>query len=324
MMDYTMTNATGEVIMRDGIANLNGLHFNMLGGSFVVTGTYNTHDLRHPKYDFGLKIDKLSIQQAANKSSLVQTYAPIAGLVTGFFSTDFKISGELLPTMMPNLATVNGNGDVKIAQATLKDSKLVAGITSLTNLKDADQVTMKDVLMGTSISNGRLSVKPFDVKFGDYKTTVSGSTGLDMSIDYDLKMDVPAGKLGAQYNGLIAKYSGGQTDPNKNIPLTVTVGGKYDEPKINVDMAAQKAEIREAATNAAKEEGVKAVEKAVKGTDAEKIVKDILGTSKKDSTVVADTAKTKSTAPATNEEVQKKLEDDAKKKIQNLLKKKNQ
>ncbi|HTF18279.1 MAG TPA: AsmA-like C-terminal region-containing protein [Chryseolinea sp.] len=322
MMDYMMTNASGDVIIRDGMANLNGLHFNMLGGAFVVTGAYNTQDIRHPKYDFGLKIDKVSIREAATKSSLVQSYAPIAGLVTGNFSTDFRISGELLPTMMPNLTTVNGAGVVKIAQASLKDSKLVAGITSLTSLKDADQVTMKDVLMSTSISNGRLGVKPFDVKFGDYKTTVSGSTGLDMSLDYDLKMDVPAGKLGAQYNGLVAKYTGGKTDPNKNIPLTVTVGGKYNEPKINVDLSAQKAEVQEAITNAAKEEGQKALEKAVKGTEAEKIVKDILGTGKKDSTVVADT--TKATTPATTEEIQKKLEDDAKKKIQNLLKKKNQ
>ena len=181
---------------------------------------------------------------------------------------------------------------------------------------------MNDVKMATSISNGRLSVKPFDVKLGDYKTTVSGSTGLDMSIDYNLKMDVPAGKLGTQYNALIAKYTGGKTDPNKNIPLTVTIGGKYDAPKINVDMAEQKAQAQEALTNAAKEEGQKQLEKAVKGTEAEKIVKDILGTSKKDSTTVADTTKT--TAPSATEEVQKKLEDEAKKKIQNLLKKKTQ
>jgi uncharacterized protein involved in outer membrane biogenesis len=321
MMDYTLTNALGNVIVRDGIANLSGLHFNMLGGAFVVNGDYNTQDMRHPKYNFGLNIEKLSIREAANKSSLVQTYAPIAGLVTGNFSTDFKISGELLPTMMPNMATVNGGGNVKIAQAALKDSKLVSGITSLTSLKDADQVTMIDVLMATSISNGRLSVKPFDVKFGDYKTSVSGSTGLDTSIDYNLKMDVPAGQLGSQYNALIARYTGGKTDPNKNIPLTVTVGGKYDAPKINVDMAEQKAQAQEAITNAAKEEGQKALEKAVKGTEAEKYVKDILGTSKKDSTAVADTTKAKTQTPT--EEVQKKVEDEAKKKIQNLLKKKN-
>jgi len=80
--------------------------------------------------------------------------------------------------------------------------------------------------------------------------------------------------------------------------------------------------VQEAATNAAKEEGQKALEKAVKGTEAEKYVKDILGTNKKDSTVAAsDTAKAKT--PTATEEVQKKVEDEAKKKIQNLLKKKN-
>ena len=319
-MDYSITDANGDIVIKDGIANLSGLKFNMLGGSFVVNGNYNTQDIKHPKYAFGLKIEKLSIREAANKSSLVQAYAPIAGLVTGNFSTDFKISGELLPSMMPNLTTVNGGGDVKIAQASLKDSKLVAGITSLTSLKDADEVTMKDVLMSASISDGRLAVKPFDVKFGDYKTSVSGSTGLDLSIDYNLKMDVPAGKLGTQYNSLIAKYTGSKADPNSKIPLTVNLGGKYNAPKINVDMADQKAQVQEAVTNAAKEEGQKALEKAVKGTEAEKIVKDILGTGKKDSTVAGDTTKTVSTT----EDVQKKLEEEAKKKIQNLLKKKSQ
>lgn len=33
MMDYTITNATGDVVVRDGVANLSGLSFNLLGGS---------------------------------------------------------------------------------------------------------------------------------------------------------------------------------------------------------------------------------------------------------------------------------------------------
>ena len=84
-------------------------------------------------------------------------------------------------------------------------------------------------------------------------------------------------------------------------------------------MADQKQQATEAITTAAKEEGQKALEKAVKGTDAEKIVNDILGGGKsKDSTKVADST---ATAPS-DADVQKQLEDEAKKKIQNLLKKK--
>ncbi|HCW06167.1 MAG TPA: hypothetical protein DGG95_02250, partial [Cytophagales bacterium] len=184
MMDYTITNAVGDVIVKDGAAKMNNVKFNLLGGAFAVNGTYDTKDLQHPKYDFGLKIDDMSIQQAASNFSVIKTYAPIAGMAQGKFGTDFKLSGELLQNMMPKLSTVNGSGLIKIAEAAVTQSKLVSGITSLTNLKDADKVTLKNVLMSAAIKDGKLEVQPFNVKFGNYATTVSGSTSLDGGINY--------------------------------------------------------------------------------------------------------------------------------------------
>lgn len=316
-MDFNITNASGDIIVKDGVANLDGLKFDMLGGNFVVSGTYDTKNMAHPKYDLGLKIDNMSIQQAANAFSIVKTFAPIAGLVQGKFSTDFKIDGELLQNMMPNMATVDGAGLVKIAQASLKDSKLLSGITSLTKLEDTDDVTLKDVLMSATIDDGKLSVKPFDVNLGNYKTTVAGSTQLDGTIDYNLKMDVPAGKLGTQFNALVSKYSGQKTDPNSTIPVTIALGGKYNDPKPTLVMDEQTEQVKDAVKEAAKEEGTKAIEKAVEGTKAEEIVKGILG-NKKDTASSADTATAK---PATTEEaVKQKVEEEAKEKIQNLLK----
>ncbi len=318
-MDFTVTNAIGDVIVKDGTANLDGLRFNMLGGSFVINGTYNTKVPGNPVYNMAVKIDNMSIQQAASSFSIVKTFAPIAGLVNGNFSTDFKIDGKLLNNMMPNMASVDGAGLIKIAQASLKESKLVSGITSVTKLEDTNNVTLKDVLMSASINDGKLSVKPFDVNFGSYKTTVSGSTTLDGTIDYNLKMNVPAGKLGSEFNALLSKYSGQKTDPNSPIPVTIALGGNYNDPHPTLQMEEQKEQVKEAVKEAAKEEGTKAIEKAVKGTEAEKIVKDILGT-KKDTTKTTDTASTK---PVTTQEaVKQKVEEEAKQKIQNLLKKK--
>jgi uncharacterized protein involved in outer membrane biogenesis len=319
LMDLNITNAMGDIIVKDGVANLNGLRFNMLGGNFIVNGTYNTRNLAHPVYDLGLKIENVSIQEAANSFSIVKTFAPVAGLVKGKFSTDFKVGGELLKTMMPNMATVDGAGLIKIAQAALLDSKLVSGITSVTKLADTDDVTLKDVLMSASIANGKLSVKPFDVNFGSYKTTVAGSTLLDGSIDYTLKMNVPAGKLGNEFNAAVSKYSGQKSDPNSTIPITIALGGKYDSPKPTLLMGEQKEQVKEAVKDAAKEQATKAVEKAVKGTDAEKVLKDILG-NKKDTT--SKSSDTTTTRPATTQDVKEKVEDEAKKKIQNLLKRK--
>ena len=318
MMDYTMTNLTGDIIARDGIANLSNVKFNMLGGAFVVSGAYNAKDINHPKYDFALKIDGMSIQQAATSFSIVKSYIPIAGLVKGNFSTDFKLNGELGQDMMPKMTTVNGGGLVKIAEATLTQSKLVSGVTSLTKLNDTDQVSLKDVLMTASISDGRLSVKPFDVKFGNYVTTVAGSTGVDGTISYTLKMMVPAGQLGTQFNSFVNQYAGSNNSTTE-IPLTIGVGGTYKDPKTTLLAQEQKQQakeaVKEAVTQKAEEKGKVVIEEAIKGTNPKDIVNNILKP-KKDSTVTQtpqDSAKTN-----VQQETQKLLQN----KLNGLLKKK--
>lgn len=318
-MDFNVTNASGDILVKDGVANLKGLKFNMLGGAFAMNGTYDPRDLAHPKYDMSLNIEGLSIQQAAQSLTLVRTYAPVAGLVQGNFSTDIRIAGELTPSMMPNLGSVNAEGLIKVAQASLTQSKLVSGITSLTRLDNTDQVTLKDVLMSAKITDGRLSVKPFNVKVGDYTTAVSGSTGLDGSIDYTLKMNVPAGKAGAQLQNFINKNTG-TNNPTDVIPLTIALGNTYNNPEFRLIADEQKEQVKEAVTNVAKEEAGKALEKAVEGTKAEELVKGILGGNKTDSAAAKPDSANVASEPAG---VKDKLEEEAKKKIQNLLKRKN-
>jgi len=316
MMDYTMTNVNGDVIVKDGMANLNAVKFNMLGGAFAINGTYDTKDINHPLYDLGVKIESLSIQQAASSFSIVKTYAPIAGLVNGNFGTDFKISGELGQDMMPKMNTVNGAGLIKIAQAALTQSKLVSGITSLTKLDNSDQVTLKDVLMSAAIKDGALSVKPFDVKFGEYKTNISGSTGLDGSINYLLKMNVPAGKLGSQLQGFINKNTGASNSTSE-IPVTIALGGNYNDPKTSLLMEEQKQQVTEAVTAVAEEKSKQAVQGILEGEKPKDVLNNILNP-KSDTSKVAAGAPADSTKTDVKQEAQKALEN----KLQNLLKKK--
>lgn len=283
MMDYTLTQASGDIVLRNGVANLNGLHFGMLGGNFTVRGTYQAKDIKHPKYDLDLKIEKLSIQQAAKSFSLVKTYAPIAGLVNGDFSTDFKLNGELTSQMTPNFATVNGAGLVKIAQAALTKSSLVSNISSLTKLNNTDQVSLKDVLMSASITNGRFSVKPFEVKMGDYATTVSGSTGLDLSIDYSLKMMVPAGQVGAQFQGFVNQYTGSK-NPTDKIPVTIGIGGTVKNPTPKLIATEQTTQAKEAAKELVNQKTQEATKQLLQGTKPEDVLKGLTAAPKTDTT----------------------------------------
>jgi len=312
MMDYVITQAVGDVIIKNAVADLSNVRFTMLDGAFVMNGTYNTKDLQHPKYDFGLKIDHLSIQQAASSFSIVKTYAPIAGMTTGKFGTDFKVSGELGQDMMPKLNTVNGKGLIKIAEAAITQSKLISGVTSLTNLNNTDQVTLKNVVMSATITDGKLSVKPFNVKFGDYTTAVSGSTALNGVIDYSLKMNVPAGKLGSQFQGLVNQYAG-TNNSTSEIPLNINLGGTFANPKTTLVSQEQKQQVTQAVTKAAETKGKEALQEAVKGTDAQDVVNNLLGI-KPDTTK----AKTKTdSAKATQDLLQDKLQGLFKKKKKN-------
>ncbi|MBL7855054.1 MAG: hypothetical protein JNL17_11690 [Cyclobacteriaceae bacterium] len=317
MMDYTITNAQGDVVVRDGVANLSGVKFNLLGGAFVINGAYDTRDLSHPRYDMAVKIDNMSIQQAANSFSIIQKYAPVAGLANGTFNTDFKINGELQQDMMPNLGTVNAEGLVKVVQAALTQSKLVAGITSLTKLDDTNQVTLKDVVMSAQIKDGRLSVKPFNVKFGDYVTTVSGSSGLDMSLAYNLKMMVPAGKLGSQMQSFVNQYTG-STSSTSEIPLNIGMGGTFTDPKFSLLASEQKQQVQQAVTEAAQQKGQEAVDQLLKGDKPQDVLNSIVGGGKKDTT------KTTNPADTTKKDAVNQIinNPELKNKLNNLLKKK--
>ena len=311
MMDYTITNALGDVIIKDGVANLNGVKFNMLGGAFTMNGSYNAKDINHPKYDMGLKIENLAIQQAAASFSMIKTYAPIASMVNGKFGTDFKVSGELGQDMMPKMNTVSGSGLIKIAEAILTKSTLVAGITSLTKLNDANDVTFKDVLMSATIADGRLSVKPFNVKFGNYVTTVSGSSGLDKSIDYNLKMMVPAGKLGSEFQGFLNQNTGSNNSTSE-IPITIGLTGLFSSPKTTLLMKDQKQQVKDAVKNVAEEKAKETIQELVKDSPAKDVVNSILGGEnvKKDSTQAKDSTKVDP------------VKDVLQNKLQNLLKRK--
>ncbi len=278
VMDYTMTNAHGSLVVKDGIADLSHMQFDMLGGNFIVDGTYNTKDIQDPKYTFNMKMDKVSILETFNTFELVKKYAPIAANIVGEVSSDFKVSGNLDQNMMPDLKTVNATGLLEIAKAALNNSKLVSGITSFTKSGAGSSTDIKDIVMSATIENGQLKVDPFDLVIGNYKTNVTGSSGLDGNLNYDLKMEIPTSELGASFNSFVSQHSEEET-----IRLPIKVQGTYDQLKITVDDSIIKNQIKDAVAEEAEDQATKLAEDALKGTEAEKAIGDLLGGGKSDS-----------------------------------------
>jgi len=195
--DLELDNIKGKIVVRGGQVLLDGLTFRTLDGDFAVSGAYDTRIPEDPKVDLDLDIEEVSIKDAYLASGVVRRLAPVAENMTGKFSTDFSIQTDLEEDMMPDYGTLTGAGLIAIARAALESGPLVSGIAETTKLGNkADGVRIKDIILSARVENGRVSVTPFDVTVGSYKTTVSGSGGLDGTLDYRLAMDIPTGSAG--------------------------------------------------------------------------------------------------------------------------------
>ena len=224
-----LDNLKGDFIIRNGVVTMKGFGFNLLGGDFAMNGAYDGRDIEKPKYDFDVDIKELSIQQAYQNFVMVKSFAPIAQAMDGDFSLDFKLNGLLNQDMTPDLASINASGIVKILQAVLKDNKLISGINKF-SLKGGDterSLSLKNLIVNAKIQDGRLSHPALNVNIGKYPASISGSIGLDQSLDYNVVMDVPAGVIGQQVNRFL---SGGQST-SSSIKVPVSISGTYNNPQ---------------------------------------------------------------------------------------------
>lgn len=229
-----LQNARGLLTIRDGMLDMSDLAFNLLGGAIVMNGTYDTRQPKKPAFDYNLNIKSLSIPQAYTSFTTVQTFAPMAKHMNGDFSTNFDIRGLLKSDLSPDYESLNGKGLIQIAEASVKDSKLVSGIAGFMKTDaSSSQLKLKDVIMKASLKNGRAYVAPFDVNMAGQEANISGSVGADGSLDYRVSTEVDAGAVGQQVNQLLAGLKGQDASAvSSKVKLNFNVGGTYDKPKI--------------------------------------------------------------------------------------------
>ncbi|MFL5727926.1 MAG: AsmA-like C-terminal region-containing protein [Cytophagaceae bacterium] len=249
-----MENLTGNIIMKDGVCSMDKINFNMLGGSIATSGTYDTRDIKKPTFSMNLDMKNLSIPESYKTFSTFKKFAPAAENMTGAFSASIKdMKGGLGNDMMPLYNTLSGNGNLQLIDAQYKDSKVFSTISSMTKLSDLNPLAMKDVNVKFKIADGKVSVEPFDVKAGNTKMNISGNQSIDGALDYLIKMDIPAGAIGANVNGALSKLTGGTPSGNENVKMDFKVGGTYNDPKIGLAGSNMKDQAKDMVKDAVKD-----------------------------------------------------------------------
>ena len=222
----TITDVEGGMSLKDGVLSLDKLGMGLFEGRATASGKYTTTDPKNPAFTMNLALKQASFQETFRQLELVQKLVPLFEKTGGNYSLAMDLSTRLDDQMSPVMNSVNASGQLSSASIRLQNIGVLDALAKALNSDKLKLIEAENVLIDFSIKDGRISTKPFELKMGDTKMTLSGSTGLDQTIDYTAKVTLPEGAT----KGLLST-------------INVGIGGSFSKPEIKLGLkeAAQEA-----------------------------------------------------------------------------------
>ncbi|MFN7044038.1 MAG: AsmA-like C-terminal region-containing protein [Flavobacterium sp.] len=235
--NLNLKDVSGNMIIRDEAVTLNNLKMSVFGGSMGLNGSVSTKG-NTPKFDMDLGLNAVNIAESFTQLDMLKSIAPIAGVINGKLNSTIKLSGDLQQDMTPNLKTISGDllGQLLSTTVNEKNSTMLTALSSNVKFIDMSKINLNDVKAALSFKDGKVSVKPFDIKYQDITVNVGGTHGFDQTMNYNLKFDVPVKYLGTEVNNLIAKLTPADQQKITSIPVTGLMTGNFSQPKVSTDL----------------------------------------------------------------------------------------
>lgn len=219
-------NLTGRVGLKKGVASLQNLKFDMLGGNTLCSGLYDGSNANKPKLDLQLDLNNISIQSAANTFNTVERLAPIAKSTHGTLSAKVNFSSDMDAYLNPIYNTVNGGGRLITKEISIKDSKVFQLIGKASNNPKLANPTMKSLDLGFKIADGAVDVDTTNFKISDIEGKFYGKLFLDQTLDMNVGIPV----AGTIANSLLGKVAG--SEAASTIDVLAKIGGTVTDPKL--------------------------------------------------------------------------------------------
>ncbi len=234
LMNLTMNDVNGKLMLKDRVLTLVDLKANMLQGTMTSNGSYQYIPPAKPHIDFGLAMKNVSIPDMFKTFVTVQRLAPFSEYMTGSLSSELRINSDLGDSLIPIWSSLSSQGFLEIPQAKVENFAPLNKVAETIKLSALNNPTMANLSGAFAIKDGRFHLNPTPMKLGQYQLTASGSNGIDKSLDYILKIQVPAAELKSSANsvisGLVKQDVNLLTD--ETVIVNVGVGGTFNDPSV--------------------------------------------------------------------------------------------
>lgn len=224
--NMTISDVAGAMSIRGGVMALDNLALGLFDGQAKASGKYATTNPAQPTFALDLSLKQASFQETFRQLELVQKLVPLFEKTGGNYSLAMNLETALDATMSPVMNSVNAHGQLSSASIRLQNIGVLDALAKALNSDKLKLIEAENVLIDFAIQDGRITTEPFDLKMGSTKMTLSGSTGLDQTIDYTAKVTLPEGAT----KGLLST-------------INVGIGGTFTKPEIKLGLkeAAQEA-----------------------------------------------------------------------------------
>ncbi|GAA4971586.1 AsmA-like C-terminal region-containing protein [Algibacter aquimarinus] len=233
--NLNLKNVTGTLFIKDQKASLQNMTSSLFDGKLAINGAVSTKE-DIPVFDLKLGAQDFDIAQSFKGLELLQNLAPIAKLLQGKLNTTLSLSGSLDKEFSPVMSSVSGDAlaELLTSQINTQDG-LISKLQSSLSFVEFDKLDLKDVKTKLDFADGKVAVKPFDLKYKDIAIEVSGSHGFDKTLNYNAVFNVPAKYLGSEVNQLIGKINDAEVN-NITIPVTANISGAFTNPTVKTDL----------------------------------------------------------------------------------------
>ncbi|MEN3324764.1 AsmA-like C-terminal region-containing protein [Mariniflexile soesokkakense] len=231
-----LKNAKGALIIKDEQVQLQNFTTNIFDGQLALSGVVSTKT-DTPTFNMDLGINAFDIAKSFQGMELFQNLAPLMKAIQGKLNTTLNLKGNLTDDFTPNLNSLSGDALAEILSSTVNPSnaEVLNKLGNSLNFIDFKKLNLNDLKTKFEFNNGKVSVKPFRIKYQDIDIEIAGSHGFDKTLVYSAVFNVPAKYLGTEVTNLIAKIDDASAK-NITIPITANIGGTYTSPTIKTDL----------------------------------------------------------------------------------------